>query len=249
MKKDIITRRDEEYEDFYRDLAPRLRALLLEARLSVTLKIVSEVDPRRDEIPELLVFIRRELVRQPAGQVYDGRKYTITWGRLTEWGQQIEPSVTTYFPECDKFSAWFQAARTVRGRIVGMNPCAVGFLSRYSPDRLPGIKNSLRAAKSQLPEAGPGLVYVDIPLPPNLRFDEEVARLAPRIQEALVRSTHRVNAVVISASGMLGGGGTLPIFGQRSYIVHHPSPRTPMPEGFAIPRLTPIDPPMISGQL
>lgn len=235
-KKDLVTQRDKAYAGFWNAFRDRAMARLEKLQRSVSVIIVADDDPELREIDYLIGGIEQALARGLQGTVYDNEKFTLTWETLAPWDARIPGDFQANFVNVDHIAMHLDVE-------IGMSPGEqwsrniriLGVRSNHRPNRLPSVLANVRTAAKQLPEMACGLVYVELPLPPSERFDYEVEQLASGLEKQLRTVNRRVNAVVLTASGLIATGPGQLVFAQRQRAVWHADPRTPLPTGFTLP--------------
>lgn len=86
-------------------------------------------------------------------------------------------------------------------KVIVRNPKFFGFTNMNPSDKYAGVMNSFNSAVGQLPETGPGVIWIRVPYPiGDTRAQEDLDAMAAKLQAEL-SGTHnsRVNSVILSA--------------------------------------------------
>ena len=103
-----------------------------------------------------------------------------------------------------------------------------------SAERAEGVRRSLHDALGNLPEAGPSVVYIGLPMMPRERAYDTAESILPTIERELATAYRRLNAVVLVAVSKQDIDLANAALFVDAWTTRHPDPRTALPSGFKL---------------
>lgn len=210
--RDKLTERDKKLSAIWQELEGSLLRHLGPRRLNYAVIIKARVDPDRSDVETLRETILKAVSSGGMGEVDiksqtfrtipdDTGRFDIAVQFLSGPDQEIE-APGLQFGAAEKLDRIVMGAEMKvddSGRKFIRNPIILAFKTATPPDRVTGLIHSLRAASSQLPEKGPGVVWIRVP---DNSWGGDVkdsfARAEQLIREQLTNGRNRrVNAVFL----------------------------------------------------
>jgi hypothetical protein len=201
------TERDKRVESIWTRLETSLLSYLRPRRLNYLILIKARTDPDWEDVDYLkeiiLNAVKLEGMKSGSGwAVADPReKFEILVRKLSDPDEVIQTNqmglVTTESFDQGVFGGeWMiDDARKSFAR----NPMFLGFKTATPPDWISGVVNLLDTARGQLPESGPGIVWIRIP---DVSWKEGVIEPLERVEELLKdkltgQHNRRINAAFV----------------------------------------------------
>jgi hypothetical protein len=238
-RRDGVTERDALNQAFFLNLKQALYRRWGPAKTNVGLRLCASTDPETGDLPSLthrILTAAEQLLanRRPDAQVEasdEGGKYVFSLTYLADPDAEL-PFKGFLAQDGYAFEVSGEVRQTPTGVAQVRNPIWFAFKSGLPSDRFAGAINSFRAAVTQLPVEGPGVVWIRVPYPngyPNAQSDLET--LASVLRKELVAGQNtRVNAVVLSTrffSSQPNQGKEAMTYAHACAAIEHPEPRRP----------------------
>lgn len=238
--REELTQRDQQVSAFCEELKNALHRMWGPARTNIGILLKATTDPLRIELGSLrdAILIAAEKLTahherarmKVTGAGYE-RKYEFELFFLAEPDQEIPFTGFTDFGG-DSFEAGGEILNNAKGTWI-RNPRFFGFTNQDPPDKYIGTLNAFKSAVGQLPESGPGVIWIRVPHPVNdARAQTELEQMVNKLKGELSgRHNTRVNCVVLSSrvfSNEPNQGREALTFRHRSALIMHENPRTPL---------------------
>jgi hypothetical protein len=237
-RKDEMTERDLRNEAFFDDLKDRLYKAWGPSKQNFGLQIEFAGDPQRAElndICELSLELGRQLNTGPAAGRLPVSASTVGTGHTICLHYLADPDVAQAYVPIDYGgdSSEFMAERTetlYMGPLM-RNPKVFDFRLQTPPDKYQSVINSFNSAVGQIPESGPGVIWIRIPFPDSYaRAAADLDKMLSKVQGELTGGQNRrVNAVLISArwfSDEPNEGKEAISYRHDCRVLEHPQPRS-----------------------
>ena len=210
-RRDSLTERDRKIATVWTELEARLLRLLGPQRLNYLIVVKANSDPVVGDVEYLYQLIVRSFESGGIGRLDYRTKTVLTVSdpserfhlavqKLAEPDQVIETNWIELRGKEDFDRVILGCeSKNEGGKSFVRNPVMICLKTAIAPDRVSGIVDALRSATGQLPEGGPGIVWIRVA--DNLwrkEIDESFERARKLIREQLTGNwNRRVNAVFI----------------------------------------------------
>lgn len=236
--KDGMTERDLANEAFFDSVMTRLYKVWGPSKQNLGLQIAFANDPARGELDDLceLAFA---LGRQMLGDVPGDREpllaCTVPGRHTVHLHYLADADVTMPFARIDyggeRSEFMFERLETLFLGPQMRNPKVFDFRCMVPPDKYQSAINLFGSAVGQIPETGPGVIWIRVPFPNGYtRAGEDMDSMATRIERELAGGQNRrVNAVIFSArwfSHEPNGGAEAISYLHAARAVTHTQPRS-----------------------
>lgn len=113
------------------------------------------------------------------------------------------------------------------------------YLPKDVTGRAKSIETTIHEAASQIPQSGPGIVYIDVSSNDYYKTQESLAELDPVVEEALSRHYTRLNYVVLTAICPSSTSDGIEGWSFETLLVEQRRPRTHLPDKMPVLGRTP----------
>lgn len=210
-RRDALTERDRKLNAVWKELESRLLRLMGPQRLNYLVVIRAKVDPKMDDLDYMYQKIVKSFLTGGLGRMdastrtvtpmddEDGRfQFAVT--KLAEADQMLESRQVEIktVDEFDRVIIGFEQKNDGDKSFI-RNPVIILLKTEAPPDRVTGIVDAFKTATRQLPEGGPGVVWIRVADSSWRReLGESFSRARRLIAEQLTGDwNRRVNAVFI----------------------------------------------------
>lgn len=206
--RDEMTGRDVQVSKFWEQLQDKLYRHWGPAKINVALIVKSACDPANQELQSLadailqaaqaMVSHSERTHLEPRGKSHD-HKYEFNLHHLADPDDEQQLQGFSDLG-ADWFSWHGEVMHDGKGNSFVRNPKFFGFTNMNPPDRYIGALNSFNSAVGQLPESGPGVIWIRIPYPDDTSFIQaDLEAMAAKIERELSGGHNtRVNCVILS---------------------------------------------------
>ena len=210
--RDKLTERDKNINSFWKDLESTLLRTLGPKKLNYAIFVKALKDPTFERLPALKEYILESINKGGIGSFnftgqniksdFDPTKnFLLSVARLADPDEEIKTSGFG-FQSSEKFDRAVIAAETKRdssGNTYFRNPITIALKNANASDKVSGIIHGFKSAVGQLPEKGPGVIWIRIP--DNAWSDniDQSFKQAENLLKAELWGTHnqRVNVVFL----------------------------------------------------
>lgn len=239
--RDEMTGRDAEILKFWEHLQDKLYRVLAPAKINVALVVRSTCDPIFSElhgVADAILQASQVIVKHSERNRLEMRgksrdeKYEFNLLYLAD--PDHEQPVGVFSDMGADWFAWYGEFRhDGNGNTFVRNPIFFGFTNMTPTDRYVGALNSFGSAVGQLPDSGPGVIWIRIPCPMGeARAQTELEKMATRLEKELSGPHNtRVNCVILSArffSTEPNEGRPALTYRHVSTVITHKNPRSSM---------------------
>ena len=208
--RDIMTERDQKIDSIWKELESSLLRNMGPNKINGAVFIKSSSDPLRTDIEPLKNYIFQQLEiskiedtdSKEIKSTFDPTgKYHVGIQRLSESDVEIESSGIG-FNSSDKFDKVCMVAEMKvddNSKSYVRNPIMLAFKNAAPPDRVTGVIHAFKSAVGQLPESGPGVIWIRIH---DNSWNKDLQNSFSKAQE-IIRAelsgihNRRVNAVIL----------------------------------------------------
>lgn len=235
-RKEEQSQRDESNAAFFGTLQDALHRVWGPAQTNIGVIIKTSDDPGNHELDPLkdAILWGAEQLRLHPDRINTAfnckglfEKYSFQLKFLAEPGQTFESLDFSAPPEDDfEVGATFQL---VDGKPTFRNPRYFTFSSDKPSDKYMTALNAFKSATGQLPESGPGVIWIRLAHPRNsAKAHSELEKLASKLKSQLSANQNtRVNAVILSSRVFeRNAEGEDLSFRHASAAIVHDAPRT-----------------------
>lgn len=208
--RDALTERDSKINSFWTELESSLLRYMGPNKINGAVFIKSLSDPERSDLEPLKQFIFEQLKsaepEKMAGKeirsTFDPtRKYQVAVHRLLEADVEVESGGIGFnaSEDFDKVSMFAEMKVDENKKAYVRNPMVLAFQNAILSDKVTGIINGFNTAVGQLPESGPGVVWIRIPDNAWNKDLQNSFSKAQKIIKSELSGEHnrRVNAVIL----------------------------------------------------
>jgi hypothetical protein len=147
--------------------------------------------------------------------------------KLSDWNV-FQPFISiNYNPE--EYSVGSYTSET--NLIEQKNPILLSVKINEDPDCRERILHSFKKARKQIPNSGPGLVYIELPFKTNKFFLESVDLVYGDIYNRLYNDTKRVNVIVLTGTTWEPNSFYMPLL-EQYYFIGNVKSKTQLPIWF-----------------
>ncbi len=207
--RDQLSGRDSKISAFWENLQERLYRAWMPSKMNFGVLLTSAKDPVKSDLEEVA-----DVIMQAANLLYDhpdkrrlgirgtaiAEKYDF---RLQYLSDPDEELAFSGFGDggADWFSMEGEVMYNANGEGLIRNPKFYGFKNTNPPDKYMGVINAFKSAVGQLPDQGPGVIWLRVPVPTDGARSESDMRSMVTMLEREVSGQHntRVNCVILSA--------------------------------------------------
>jgi len=208
--RDILTERDKTIGSFWSELESSLLRFLGPQKANVAVFVKSLSDPVRSDLEPLKKFILYQIEninlvaarKSEINSIIDpSQKYQVAIQKLSEPGVEII-SKGIGFNSPENFEKVCMIAKMKINedkKTYVRNPIILGFKNAIPSDNVTGIIHGFKSAVGQLPEHGPGVVWIRIPDNAWNNDLQNSFSTAERLIKSELSGAHntRVNAVIL----------------------------------------------------
>jgi len=244
-RRDQLTKRDKLVKSIWDDLALSLLKEMGPRRLNYFVGVASTHDPQRRDVERLRHFILNSIESggiggfdpesQTAKMVSDiDGEYEFVVQKLAEPDEtRIDyPVSTETITSFDVSKCGWEKSQVPQNPQVVRNPVFIGLKSYSLPDRVSGVVHALKAAVGQIPEDGPGVVWIRVPDNQWANaLDSSLAQVKELLQHELSGDQNRrINAVILTTGGFRNvqkDGLEALSYELLQVVIEHSNPRKP----------------------
>lgn len=207
-RRDELSGRDVLISKFWDQLLNVLYRAWRPIKSNVAVTLIASGDPALEELDNLrnaLVTAAKYLTEHVERNQMEVRgftsdcKYRFTIDYLADPDQEIP--LPFHMGPADLFFLQGHVRRSEEGTAYLINPVLCSFTNEIPTDKYVGVFNAFKSAVGQLPEGGPGVIWIRLPYPQNEGHARaDLQNMTAKLENALsgVHNT-RVNCVVLSS--------------------------------------------------
>ncbi len=240
--RDQHSGRDQLISGFWENVQEKLYRAWMPSKMNFGVMLKTKHDPVRSDLEEVVQAIIRA-----ANQINDhperrtlsihGKvlhdKYDFSLFYLSDPDEELAFSG---FNDggADWFSMEGEVMYNANGEGLIRNPKFYGFTNSNPPDKYTGVLNAFKSAVGQLPDQGPGVIWLRIPAPTSgTQSESDMKSMVKRLErEVSGRHNTRVNCVILSArffSTEHNQGQPEVAYRHVSAIIEHSNPKFVIP--------------------
>lgn len=244
--RDTLTERDKNIESFWKELESSLLRVLGPKKLNYGILVKALQDPTFAQMPALRNYIFEVINKGGVGE-FDMRSskiesvsdptghFLLSVTKLSAPDEELKASSLEIqsSDNFDRITMFFEMKRDKVGGGYFRNPIIIFLLNVKPPDRITGIIHAFKSAADQLPEEGPGVIWIRVPHNSWSDKTDQSLKQAENLLRAELTGSHnqRVNAVVlmtrlfrrIEKDGQKGLS-----YKPQTLTLEHRNPRKPM---------------------
>ena len=207
--RDQLTKRDKNNETFWTDLSSTLIRKLGPKKKNFLILVKSLVDPKLSDLDHLITFIistietysdKPSIYFRKKSIIDPTERYQIVINKLTDPDSEVETNGIGFNSSegFDKVTI-VSEMKSNGGKNILRNPIILGFKNTIPSDKVNGIINGFKSAVKQLPQEGPGVIWIRIPENAWINDLENSFQIAESIVQNELSGSHntRVNAVIL----------------------------------------------------
>jgi hypothetical protein len=204
-----LSGRDSLISVFWENLQEKLYRSWMPSKMNFGVLLTTAYDPVHSDLEEVADAIMRA-----ANQLYDhpekrrlgiqgkvvADKYVFRLQYLSDPDEEL-PFSGYNDGGADWYSMEGEVMYNSKGEGIIRNPKFYGFTNTNPPDKYLGVLNAFKSAVGQLPDQGPGVIWLRVPVPADGARSESDMRTMVKMLESEVSGRHntRVNCIILSA--------------------------------------------------